>query len=167
MSPSLSMLELRQQQHHHLHGRRDSSTSHMEIALPALGHAEYGGGDISPMKAYGGGEHGHRHSSSGMEPILVHFPSRDEDSVHHPHGHSSQALTAPTNAHGGSLVSNPFFVLRCARKAFSKCTFLLPCLTEPDPPAVNMSEHGSIKVHHGSSNRAFYEVSTEFASGVY
>ena len=72
---------------------------------------------------------------------------------------TSTRSEASTNLYGGNLVSNPFFVLRCARKAFSKCTFLLSCLRTSDPCAVNVSENGSFQHYQGSDNQAYHEVS--------
>jgi hypothetical protein len=148
-------------QHH-----RDASQN-MELALPALGQYNGGGsGDLSPIRIYGGQYGvGHSRSNSCMEPIAVHFPPQDEETAVHAHsyhgntGFSDHPEGATTNPYGGSDVSNPFFVLRCARKAFSKCTFLLSCLREPDPCPVNVSENGSFQHYQGSDNQAFQEVS--------
>ena len=63
------------------------------------------------------------------------------------------------NPYGGHVISNPFFVLRCAREAFSKCTFLLACLTTSDPCAVNVNENGAFQHYQGRGNTAFHEVS--------
>lgn len=159
ISPSFSMLGLRDRHHH---GR--VSTPHFDISLPALGHAEYAIEEVSPIKVHGEEQEvfmSHIRSSSGMEPIAVHFPvETDEDTVHHSHGQRRVSDNAPrTNAYGGSLVSNPCFVLRCARKAFANCTFLFSCLDAPDPCAVNMSEHGSFHHYQSRDNLAYYEVS--------
>jgi hypothetical protein len=96
-----------------------------------------------------------------MEPIPVHFPvETDEDTVRHAHGpHCFSDQTPGINAYGGSLVSNPYFVLRCARKAFSQCTFLFSCLVAPDSCAVNMSENGSFHHYQAKENVDHYEVS--------
>lgn len=162
ISPSFSMLGLRDRHHHH---RRHGSTPHFfDISLPALGHAEYAIEDVSPIRVHGEDHEentSHNHSLSGMEPIPVHFPTEtDEDTVHRAHGQRCFSNQTPrTNAYGGSLVSNPYFVLRCARKAFAKCTFLLSCLDTPDPCAVNMSEHGSFRHYQARENLAYFEVS--------
>lgn len=141
--------------------RRDASQN-MDISLPALG--QYTNGDVSPIRVF---DQGRGRSIPGMEPIPVHFPQDDEEAVAAAHvhghygdvGHSHQAPGVATNPYGGSLESNPFFVLRCARDAFSKCTFLLPCLRPADPCAVNVSEHGSFQHYQGSDNLAYHEVS--------
>lgn len=157
ISPSYSMLGLRDR-HQHL---RDSSTPYVDISLPTLGCDEYAIDNVSPIRVYGEESKSHRHSLSGMEPIPVHFPvETDEDTVRHAHGpHCFSDQTPGINAYGGSLVSNPYFVLRCARKAFSQCTFLFSCLVAPDSCAVNMSENGSFHHYHAKENVDHYEVS--------
>lgn len=153
LSPSFSMLGLRQH-------RRDASHN-MDISLPALG--QYAG-DVSPIRNYAEGA-SHGRSMSGMEPIPVHFPPQDEAAAAHAHGYygnadySNQAGGVATNPYGGNLMSNPFFVLRCARKAFCSCTFLLSCLSTSDPCVVNVSENGSFQHYQGSDNQAYHEVS--------
>jgi hypothetical protein len=157
ISPSFAMLGPKDRHHH----RRYGSTPHIDITLPTLGHAEYGIDNVSPIRVYGEENKSYRHSLSGMEPIPVHFPAEtDEDTVRHAHGEHCFSNQAPgTNAYGGSLVSNPYFVLRCARNSFSKCTFLFSCLGAPDPCAVNMSENGSFHHYQTKENVAYYEVS--------
>jgi hypothetical protein len=156
ISPNFFMLGIKDR-HHQL---RDHSTPYIDISLPtlSLGHAEYVIDDVSPIKVYG--EKSKSHRRSGTEPIPIHFPAEtDDDTVRHAHGQycsSDQALG--TNAYGGSLVSNPHFVLRCARKAFSKCTFIFSCLGAPDSCAVNMSENGSFHHYQAKENVAYYEV---------
>lgn len=58
----------------------------------------------------------------------------------------SHAMTA--------AASNPFFVIRSARKAFENCTFRLPCLRRDEMCAVNVSDYGHI--HH---YKAYQQVS--------
>lgn len=160
ISPSFLMLGHRDRHHHRLHG----STPIFDISLPALGHAEYAIEEVSPIRVHGGEQEvftSHDRSFLGVEPIAVHFPTEtDEDTVQHSHGQRCVSNNVPrTNAYGGSLVSNPCFVLRCARKAFANCTFLFSCLDTPDPCAVNMSEHGSFHHYQARDNLAYYEVS--------
>ena len=144
--------------------RRDASHN-MDLSLPALG--QYVNGDVSPMHSYSEGG-GHGRSMSGMDPIPVHFPQDEEAAAtaaqaHGYYGHAGYSdhagATATTNIYGGSLVSNPFFVLRCARQAFSNCTFLFSCLSNSDPCAVNVSENGSFQHVQGRDNQAYHEVS--------
>lgn len=153
LSPNFSLVGL----HQH---RRDTSNN-MDLSLPAL--SQYVNGDVSPMRSYSEGG-GHSRFMSGMEPIPVHFPQDDAAAAAaHPHGYadySNQGEAAATNPYGGSLVSNPFFVLRCARQAFSNCTFLFSCLTTSDPCAVNVSDNGSFQHLQGSDNQAYHEVSS-------
>lgn len=160
ISPSSSMLGL------HQHHSRDALHT-TDIALPALDASQYAiaGGDISPMRVFGEGG-GHARSTSAMEPIPVHFP-QDEAVETHANGYytfdgyADQTEGGATmNPYGGSDVSNPLFVLRCAHEAFSKCTFLLSCVSSPDPCPVNVSENGSFQHFQGSDNQAYHEVST-------
>jgi hypothetical protein len=144
---------------------RQDTSQNIDFSLPAL--SQYIIGDVSPVRSYNEGR-SHGRTMSGMEPIPVHFPQDEETAAAvaaHAHGYygnarySDQAEAAATNPYGGSLVSNPFFVLRCARQAFSNCTFLFSCLSTPDPCVVNVSENGSFQHVQGSDNQAYLEVS--------
>ena len=108
-----------------------------EPSLPALG--QYTGGDVSPIR--------------------VHFPQVEESTTADRGGYFGQLEGIQTNFYGGNLVSNPIFVLRCAHKAFSNCTFLFSCVRESEPCAVNVSENGAFQHYQGSDNQAYHEVS--------
>jgi hypothetical protein len=51
------------------------------------------------------------------------------------------------NSRVGGIISNPFYVMRSARKAFEGCKYLLSCLREDDICPVNVATTNR-HIHH-------------------
>jgi hypothetical protein len=60
------------------------------------------------------------------------------------------AVTTLTHNQRQTLLSNPFYVLRMSRVAFSGCSYLLDCLRDADLCAVNINVHGSFHLYRNS-----------------
>lgn len=115
----------------------------IDIALPDLKHPDtdsYSLGDISPIKLiYNNGTtpgNTRRFEDSFMDH---HHMIGEGPFKSHGHHHVSDVLS----------ISNPFYVIRSARRAFDGCKFLLPCLRGDDVCAVNVSHHGHINHYRG------------------
>lgn len=92
-----------------------------DITIPDLkqGHEDFSIGDISPIK--------------------LEYTYSDRN------GHYDHEGWKSSSNHLDVAVSNPFFVIRSARKAFDACKYLLPCLRGEHLCQVNMASHGHIQ----------------------
>ncbi|KAL7570343.1 hypothetical protein ACA910_017186 [Epithemia clementina (nom. ined.)] len=129
--------------------RKPTARSRPDIAIPDLKHgheeSDCSLGDISPIKvSYSNDVHQHQHEQ--------HQQQRDHHD--HPYPHQSpetftEDVNWPCDSNGNaqSPVSNPFYVIRFAAKAFTQAqiTYKLPCLHGADQCPVNMNTYGQIR----------------------
>jgi hypothetical protein len=149
-------------------------TPKMEIALPDLNHNEFNCAleDISPIKVVHRAaveakvnadmpqnkseEYSPRSRSQAMKtyPVSQHFadPNRRQHNPRPPRGinvtgdYSFQyGQDSIYQGQSQNHFSNPYYVIRCYRRAFASCAYLLPCLRENDLVSVNLSRYGHIR----------------------
>ena len=125
---------------HSPHGRGS-----IEIDFPDLeqdAHSDYSLGDLSPIKlVYAGGN------------------PRSSPPPAHPGSYNGQSRPGEFISGGtDSMVSNPFYVIRSARKMFESCKYLLPCLRGMDVCSVHISEFGHIRGYKGQVSYAYTRI---------
>ena len=123
----------------------------------ASSSSEMSVGDMSPIKfVYNHSSAAPQHTPMAAAVHKNRFPPPRYPPYHYPNDHSIPMMPPPIvpnewkRSEPQSIQrSNPFFVLRSSRHAFSNVKYLLPCLRSVSATVcpVNMSGHGSIRLY--------------------
>jgi hypothetical protein len=140
-----------------------------KIDLTLDGHySDSSVGDISPIKlvGHGGPDHSRQRTHTGYHRPRESMPAATNYASRAGYGHCAHPYEQYQHgqhpvpygwgqeegygvpASGNVRRSNPFFVLRSVHKAFTACSYLLPCLQERDLCPVNLSHISNIRHYH-------------------